>query len=991
MAAIRLTQSSTTGNGIRALNLEHTLEDLRTRPTSDEDLLNILAKIEISAVQLQTLTASRVRRFLQHVPETGYHFDFIRRYPAFYFLNHGTFAPVDRGRFPLAVELMSELKKHGEKSPHVKKGDRLSNERVLHTLTEFLNDVNRISEIQKLIQGRCLIDDEPTRPQNRIREFNESDLKHIEKAITTSYPLRNCRAVAELLEELYFMIFEAFRTSFTARSLHRNEDTPLDTVLKCIHCAENHTRSTESETDFQKAIERASDSLSELSTTDIYDMQQPGSEFTKSASFKISSRSLTAKDRPDMRFPILVPSTDLLRHAAPRNIFFYPGAVFGILRAAAREYQEPLRELTAFNDFCSSINEILFVQNPDSRHRTANIRDILERTRTFYFLGLTPTTSATYVRMLTTKWSPFHGIRSELNEAIDHITFLVYNAHIHFLCLTRYSNTFLFHHARRLILEQQRSLLTGNKMLEDVCSNATFNITRTFGIRYDEDEFNMTAANVPPSGREYLYRDAVNKWDDVNFTLDHEDITDTAHIPPPHDPTPEEIARACELADEDISSSSYTSLLPLSTYPQFDRILTQKIVLPSFHMIINLHPYEIRTAEDTRLLRIIHICRLLMPRRLGLYRNLVSLQNLLQYVSRTDLGLVKVLYGVIRSIILYLHDITGESYAMHSEMLEELTVESFIDVIETEVIHSLREANTEREKIADKFRIHCLACYHLLRSRATLYTETNTVLLTSRHNIIVRVPLPVFLHRAQKIITDNAELEEAIRLLSDTDDRILDRLKSLAIDAKSIVTCTNLTFNTRSVSRLHAKIRDAVNTTKTTFTMLCLDRFPFNRETCGVLASLVSAFQTMDSRRLEERGTRQCVADAVALLESHDSSQPAAPGDEFDSDSITILKNIFAADDIPAAVPRQRQMGGLDTDRIDDETEGRDGTVLDYDRERYVPATSLTGLKDWYVEKIETVQNDLTRPLRLSRPLPPPSSPGTTPSSNHNQQNAPAS
>nr|WEG69742.1 tegument protein UL37 [Mastomys natalensis cytomegalovirus 3]WEG70022.1 tegument protein UL37 [Mastomys natalensis cytomegalovirus 3]WEG70162.1 tegument protein UL37 [Mastomys natalensis cytomegalovirus 3]WEG70722.1 tegument protein UL37 [Mastomys natalensis cytomegalovirus 3] len=946
----------------RSLNLEQTLEDLRIKTTSDGDLLNILAKIEISAVQLQTLTVSRIRRFIQHVPESGYHFEFIRKNSVFYLLNHGTFAPVEKGRFPLTQDLMIELKKYVDKSPE-DKTSKLCNDHVIQLTTQFLNDANRIVESHKHITINCLIDDETTRHKTRIKEFEDTDVKIIEKAISSISLLRNCRAIAELLEELHRIVLETFRSSFTYKSFKNTDDTLLDIVIKIIHCSDNHSTTPESETEFNKAIDRATNILANVCTTDIYDIQQPGSEYTKDISFKISSKSLLAKERPDLRFPILIPSMSVLKHISPKNVLFYPGVIFAILREATREQSTSYTdELNSINDFFSAVNDMLFSHVQDTRHRTVTLHELLDRTKTFYQLGLTEKTTTTYIRMISMRSTYRPEIRTEISEAVDHITFLVYNAHMHFLCLARYSNTFLFQHAKRLIMEQQRSLLTGNKSLEDVWANVAFNINRTFAMKYDEDEFLILTSGISPASKEYLYRDAVNKWDDITFSLDQDDITDPLPLPPQQDPSPEDIMRACELIT-DSEAHSYNSLLPLSTYPEFDRILVQTTIIPQLHDIINAPPSDIRDPDDMRLLKLIHLCRLLIPRRIELYRNLVSLYNLLHYVSQTDIGLVKVIYNVIRNVINNIRDITGDSYAFNSDMLEDMAIDSFMSTIKYDIAHTMTKLMKIKESLIDRYIDHSRTCHILLQSTATIYTNTNTVVITDAKSILFAMPFPEFIARLRKIISNNIELEDELKFVTDSDISLLHRLRAIADEARSIPIFNDLTFSTRPISRLYIKLSDSIQTNQTYLQSLYSDRFGFNRSVCDILSSIISSYQTLQPDRIKQHGLRQCVADAVALIESHKHFVGTISKEEFDQDSITILKKTFETHETHNPSLKRREM----TSHIHD---GDVVTNFNYNSERYVSTCSPSTIRDWYVEKLDKICEDLTTPLRLSKVVP---------------------
>ncbi|AKB93250.1 B47 [Murid betaherpesvirus 8] len=949
----------TNQHGIRALNLEQTLEDLRSKTASDEDLLNILAKIEISAVQLQTVTASRIRRFLQYVPQTGYHFEFIRNNSVFYFLNNGTFAPNEKGRFLLVNDLLTELRKHGEK--HVKDTttpSHLSNDRVLQTVSDFLDDLNNVPELQKVISGRCLIDDGNTVYQTRIREFDDSQIKNIESLITRAEPLRNCRAVAELLEEFYRNVFEIFRLSFTHKNFKTDDDTKLDNVMKLIHCYENHARTNDLETEFQKAIDRAASTLTATCITDIQDIQKSGYEYTKDVSFKISSKSLSAKERSDLRFPILNPSTDLLQYISPRNLLFYPGVVFALVRKTSKENAK-IPELHAFNDFCSGISDMLFNQTQETRQHTVSVKNLLDRTKTFYSLGLTPKTTMTYVRMLSLMPTESQDARSELTEAVDNITLLVYNAHLHFLCLARYSNTFLFHHTKRLILEQQRSLLVGHRLFEDMWANVAFNVNRTFAVKYEEDEFIVNTIGLSPAGRDYLYRDATNKWDDIMFSLTQDDISDPLPLPPQRDPTTEEIAKACEMIDND-DAHSYNSLLPLSTYPEFDRILTEKTIIPRFRDLINSSPSDIRAYDDMRLLQLIHVCRLLMPRRIEMYRNLVSFYNLMHYVSHTDIGLVKVLYSVIRNVIQHICEITETSHSFTSDMLEDLAIEAFMNSLDTDIVHAMRKSKSDSEKIIEMYTKHCLVYSLLLNTQVSLFTYTNTIAMYGNDGVILQAPFPEFITRLQKLVSDNAEFEEGLQFISDTDDRIMERLKSMTNDIKRIPTFTDLSFNTRSMTRVSTKLLDAIHNNKVALKSLCADRFRFNRDACEIFNSLISAYYTLHKDRISSNGLQQCVADAAAISDSHTSTGESLQIEDFDQESIAILKKTFEVSNLSNTIPKRRDMTG------DTQTSVQHND-FDYNLERYVHSPHVDELRDWYVEKVDKVQAHLAAPLRLLR------------------------
>uniref|UniRef100_A0AAU7E0A0 Tegument protein UL37 n=1 Tax=Lemniscomys rat herpesvirus TaxID=3141920 RepID=A0AAU7E0A0_9VIRU len=963
----------------RAVRLDALIDDVRSGSSIEEDrLLGTLAKMEVTCVQLRDVTASKIRQLLHLIPNRGSHFGFIHKYTIFYLLNHGTFGSTE-SRFSEIVDRLDELQKYADRNA-IRTDVLLDDRTVVDTVRAFVTEAIAIQRSAR--HAAPVPSTHATVEEDRPREL----AARVENCLTRTRNVINCRAVAELIEELYSSIFTWFNNTFVRELLRADGDGFLDNLLKIFYIYKYHIRTDDLHRLFSEIAIKHESELTPYLVTDLLEIQRTDSEHVRDLSFSIFTRSLSLDPHSSLTFPLLSCRWTTWNALAVENSFFHPGLIRGLLRLTDEERDSWTidhrsafdKNLRRFNDFCARLIEELFMPtNGESRTRQVPLNEILDRARRLYTLGLNPTTSKTYVKMICsnprTAEEKSYG---ELSESEEHITLIIYNAYLFFTCLSRYNPTFLFHGEKRLLLEQQKSLLVGSQSrLETTWYNVTVNVNRFFHAWYGEQDFDGLTSGLTDPEKEYVYRDLTHKWGELLFPF----ASRAENLPQPHatTTTKDEIVEECVIARTSPDYHSYRTLVPLSTHREFVTLFAQHFVRPDFVEILGQTSRELRELDT--LLRLTSACRILLPRQTDLRRSLVSLYNFHTYATETDIGWFKVICRLVNEVSSYLAAISGDRITAKSKLLEDLARRAFATTLDTTIAQSVRDAIGTHRTLLEGCLEHAKRCRAISECSCVLAFDPHRVIFVLNKQPILSVTMSTFVDSCIRLVDADAGFDTRLRNARRELDRLLARVEGILIEIRSVRESSETRFETSGLTRTFRKIEGTITDAAKLFSVTADRCRASTDELISAAKRIRGVVDVLRTNSLRQRGIRDCVIEATGLIASSTTSRRPAKVPEHDDGSISsastprlltepvssdgrkiidLLKDVFGDDDTQDSRQNRVPMSA----QYD---KGRINAYSDIFEERYIILDDVSQLKDWYVASKTQTETDITTPLRV--------------------------
>ncbi|AFK83877.1 B47 [miniopterid betaherpesvirus 1] len=960
-----------------ALDFDTVLEELRTDTPEAQPLLTTLAKIEISAINITDVTATKIQQFVQHIPPSGHHFPFIRKNTLYYLLSHFTFADMKQGRFRKMRYVLEELKKFAARNDKNEECEVLCNSAVLTTVTNVLDKADAV--LGMFAEGKPLRATlGPAGDKPRKKDFTDSGmdylirsaLSEIDGTALSARPLINCRIVAELLDELYSTAVSWFGNTIQYLSNVTEEDGEIDRILKMYYFFKFHRPGNDDVQDrFASLLHTSRQAIVSVTVPDLEGTQQMGAEYVRDISYKIFSENITLRDDPKYVFPILSTAIEMLHSMNAENIFFHPGLVCRLMNLShesAITYATTLQPLT---DFLASVVDELFAPLPNPKSiATATLKNITDRTARLASLGLGADTTKTYVQMALVRSAQDAPRKSTTRdnavpEVVQHLLLIVYNAHLFFLCTKTYSPTFLFHRQKKITLEQQRCMLVASQNQPNfIWNSVTRNVNRFFHVWFSEDEFDVQTRGVTYSERAYLYRDLTNKWGDLLFVF-----KPARGQPPPGKPVPppnitkEHITETCAaLRNKTGARPLYDTLVPMSSHPAFAEIFINLVVTPEYVSIMQSAFSVFKKSGATKLIELIYGCQLLLPEQLALYHNLASLYNLLHLIDKIDSGVFKHIYAIATDTKSHLESLGKRNVDFNADLLLDLSITSLSENIRNTINPAIEALIKNNSNTFVEFLKYTRRCYVLSLSHAVLSFNPHRVSVSLQGKEIKTVILKDFL-RICKNLTDSGEIfADRIQTTRRSLEQLRHQLKSTVDDAAFLNQHTEKNDSVDEFIKLHAKMMRTVKSLESKLLRSVNECQRSNDALKDSVQHILSTVHVLSAKNINDNGIADCIAEATGIINRAAASfhQPVDLTDQDVKQLSNELRDILTVNSDPVPTSEQGIPMSSESDANVREIAYRD--VFD---DRYIHLKDLTRIQNWYVATTPETRQNLSEPF----------------------------
>lgn len=953
----------------RALNFDSVLTELKTKSPGDQSVLNVLIKIEVGAIEAAGINMTKIRQFLQYIPNSGYHFGFVQTNTLYYIMSNVTFG-TSMSKVDGVNGLLREFKKLSERAnTNSPQCEFLCNSAVIHTMEQTVQKIEELkSSFSKNPFLQYTVSGDHGRSRKDVRDTGaafmlNTVLTEIQNIGTITRALVNCRAIAELLDEVYKTALEWFNNTLQFTAFQTRDDGDLDLILKMFYFYKYHkVPNQELLKLFTRHVEDRSTNISSLLVQTFDENQQIGSEYVRDISYAIASQKLNAGDPSKMVFPVLRTDMSILKSMCAENLFFHPGLIYHILNMSNIRAADSVASMELLSDVCVTASVHLFQQ--EGTGPPATLQTLTNKVRDLASLGLNEHTAKMYVQMIQMR-SAFPDASNAGSERIhceliNLIIMICYNAYIFFMCLSRYSPTFLFHNRKKLLLDQQKSALIGTQgELNDIWQNILLNTNKLFKVWFTEDEFNVQTKQLNHNERLYLYRDIVNKWGEMLFTFnpskgtaEHPQLTNAPDI------TAKYVVDSCKAVEHD-EQRSYETLVPISTNPAFAESFVSIVMIPRFVDVLDMSYSRFRAHGHVKLLQLIYACQLLLPNQLRLYQSLVSLYNLIQLMSRVDTAVSQNVYALIQDAITALEGLCSTSVTTTMTLMIEIMIYSLVHKMRTTIDPTIRSIESNKKYMLS-YMTHMRQCYILSFSDA--HFKPNDCSVTIRHDNkdISVLPMKQFVQTCRALVVKNSMYEEKIESLKGMIERLRYRTESVVHETKSIKDYLTTHPSGREFNKFINKITKTIKSLEQT---LVNDISTCKRSTGLVILSMnriVATVEALDTEKLERQGESTCISEALGLIRSSGSFTKPPKGDSPPShqdvrDTVSEIFETKRATNIQT--PTALYMSAITDVVIEKFTYPN---VLD-------TTLHLLGneddIRDWYVASKEQTYVDITQPF----------------------------
>ncbi|QQL11281.1 Rh76 [macacine betaherpesvirus 3] len=943
----------------RTVDFQVILNELKQKSTEVQAVLNTLSQIEIGALDVETVNATKIQQFLQLIPQEGYHFTFIQQNVVYYILSHSTLQ-TSRDSLSSAQELLKELQKHHQRHAITSPCEYLNNQTTLTHLQTFMD---KMQDLQKLFDtNQFLAATVPDRKNQKPRDISDNGTQYLIRSVFTQIeeatehirPFSNCRLVAELIDMLYHNTLRWAMGLMQYHAFIEKHDQELDTILK-MHFFYKYYKAVNSElnTEFQTFITSDKRNLGPFMVSDADGDQQIGAEHIRDLSFKVFNANLNDRDTTGLAFPILLTTLSVLNHMAVLNLFYHPGLVFRLLSEESTPSASEMQRLDLIAQMCSQVSNEFF---RTITKKPVKLRDLMTRIRKFTSLGLNRQTSRTYAQMALlqpSRTTPKKG--SEMwFEIRQQLIVAIYNTYVFFMCLWVYSPTFLFIHRRKIILEQQRSTLIGSRReLQFIWDNVTNNIQHDFYVMFTEDEFNVTTKGATELEKDYLYRDLLNKWGDILFVMKPK-LTPDAQSPSLDNVTTADVIKRCAMINLSEVNVPYETLLPLTHHPSFLDTFVNLVIVPEFSQILAVPHNQFLTMGSPRLLRLTQACRLLVPDQIALYNKLVSLYNLTTFISEIDAGVFRTIYNLTLEIAALLENLCGEPVSPELDLLVELMAQSLSHNLQTTVNPLIEEVIQNNSTSVAKYLEHTNLCYSFAHTIGQLSADMSTVELTLQSKTLAKLSITQFLKMVQALIQKDQQLSDSFHRIHDRLQQIKQRMKQITED---VIQLNEYSKNHPLAVDVVKCLRKAARQLKSLEERLILimeQTQKSNRLIIGSLKRIEKTCMVLSSKNIEEHGIRYCIAESRGLLRTHRSVSaiPASAVDYLPDNAESQLRTFLKGFREAGVEHNPLQMSG----NTDIQQQIPIPEVL---TNRYEPSNQTNDLLNWYITSKDQAENDI--------------------------------
>ncbi|AAD49644.1 U30 [Human betaherpesvirus 6B] len=940
------TASTVSTMAARALDLEFILSSLKNS-TSPESLLAATAKIEILSLAADSVTHNRVIAFINRLPPKKYHFDLIREYTVFYFLNSTTLTSENK---LLSAELLhEELSQIRSSSSPGTELENLNNAEVLYVFDRILNSIKMLKNELSSPIGKLRVQPAANDPgTDKTIKYSkiQSIIQKVHSFTRENSLLANCRAVVELIDDLYRKLYSWFLHILTFEDIQFPGDTFLDRLLKMDYCFTYYPSSN------RHLIDLFEKTLDNQTSTDIdkfFDTSGNSPEllYQKTFSLKIFSKNLTAQDNGLYIYPLLKTDLSILDFLGTENILFHRGLIYHILhqKTIPQERENDLNKINQF--FATVIQQVIETR---SSCLPASLSRLLDTIFHFNRIGLNIETCRIYVEILSNHMAT-PDTQPIINTFTINLIHIVFTAHVFFICMENFSPTFLFYNRKKLILEQQRAILIIERNeYSTLWKQISDHIDCLFNISLSESFFKEYTKGGNEEHKQFLYKNLFEKWGDVFFPFTYS-VT-TSKNSTAHHITTLELRAICKEVYQSDSPEAYESLLPYSTHPAFKTLFIKIYVIPMVTYITNLTFDKLQS--DYRLITLIHACKLLLPSQHLLLHYMVWLYAFSINVDHIDLGTFTVIKSVIFKIADHINVMTHTIYSPETNLLVSILLNAYTDYLQKYVNPWIKQTITANFSLLQTYITFTKQCASILATKCNINLDNLFISMTIGTDKIVTTSFCSFIATCRNLVRQHEEFKKSLKTIETSKTTLTNMLLNIITSvssSKELLTNEALQKFIDTVQRISQHVNE-------TYQLISV-----NLEKCKIsndiliesLKKTISIVDVLSSDAILNTSLTSRCLEAATLAVSNNSFTIL----EIKKDAVAVFKPFITQlfESMKPTTSLYKKLMAtqkLTTDRI---------PFLDIFDDRYNLVRHVERQLNWYAAYAEAAQQDLIAPL----------------------------
>lgn len=930
------------------LQFESILNLLKT-DVSDNTFLTITAKIEIFSLAAESITADKILSFAKLLPIHNYHFNFIKNHMVFYILNYSTLGFAKR--FSIAETLCRELKIFHRTFQSTSKLQNLNNAEVLYQFEKLIESIQVFkaelaSPIGKLLRQETMIYDKPTEKSVKYVIIQQNLIK-INNLIQDCESIKNCRLIAELIDELYQKVYRWFMQIFTYDDIIFPNDNFLDRLLKMDFC---YTYYTASNQHLLSLFEQTIDNQIFIDPSPYFEINpvySPELQFMSTFSLKIFSKNISAKNEDLYIYPLLKTNFSILTFLSLENIFFHHGFIYHILHRTNITPTEE-KKLGKINGFLNTvIQQVLIKKN----NLQITFPELLDKIYHLHRIGLNIETAQIFLQMLTT-YKPA-TTNNKLQTFFTNFSIIIFSAYIFFLCIELFSPTFIFHNKKKLILEKQKSIiLILGEQFSFIWKEVSEIVDLLFSSTVTETYFKFYSKGADDYEKDFLYKDLMEKWGELFFPLTYSMTTPQKYTDKHVSNTV--LKNLCDTAYQSKTETAYESLLPYITHPEFKFIFITHYVRPSLSLITNLTFEEIK--DNRRLLILIFACKLLMPSNYLLSHYLLLLHAFTLQIFKVDLGHFSIIHAITQKIFDNINSLTQTIFIPKTNFLVSLLLTAYTVHMQTYVNPWIQKTISENIALLKEYIDFTKKCSSTLATTCYLNLENFAVNMYFGKNKVGSTSLSAFYRTCSKLIEESKLFKDRLQEIKVSKTLFIEMLQNVV---KNITKFKDLVSNQtlQNFIIIVERISSHANTTYQDV-LNSIDECHFsNMQLIQSFKNIVYVIDVLNTKNIFNFSLASQLIEAKKLVKKQDTYNQLNVQDDF----VTVLKshlnNLFEKQKPTINIERRFMLEGIpDIKQI---------PFLDVFDERYRLIPQIEKYLHWYIAYSEAAQADLVEPLLL--------------------------
>ncbi|APZ76256.1 tegument protein [Murid herpesvirus 3] len=726
----------------KGVDLELVLKSIGKSP-SDDEIFTLTSRIETLSLSVNSLTVECIMKFLSLLASENYHFGFIKRNIVFYLVNYGTL--YGDNKLKIAEKLLGILKtimllQTTKKDENLNSADIISKMEII--TDTFKSIYTRLQTPLSTLLQTNFYDDEITKKKSARFILMKSIFKSLITVMDKIHIILNCQSCAELTHYMYTYIIKWMSDATVYEDILATTDTHLDKALKMNYCflffpEANEHIPKKFNTFISEHLEPVS-SLMEISPI--------SEQLITNFSIKLIKKDIKAVNDSKEIIPVLISDFKILKHIHPSNILFHPGLIRYILKLKTIP-DEHKKDMDNIHSVLISINNML---DNNKKSKQYDITYIIEKIFHLNLIGINMQTCWLYTNILGIYESKNVNDHM-LSSFVIQLKTIILKSYVFLLYAFSYSPTFISQNQMEEILSKQQSMLVSSNFIsQDFWDEINRNIRKMTVEPISEEMFNIFTMGMLPTTKEHIYKDLLQKWNDLPF---HFILQDNLKKIKPEDVPYIKIRSLCK---EAYKTKNFNILKPLKNIEIFKKLFIKEYVFPLLDIITQFTFNQLR--ESNEISNLVSACDLLLPSNYDLIYNLHYILNFICYVEKLDINSYSSLFLVINKIFDDISDISNSIFLPKTTLIADIFITANSNYINVNIDPLIKQTLITAYDIIKTYNEHTALCCSIMATSCVLDDSMN-ISMTANEKLVATVHLSDFITVIKKIIEHNKFLE----------------------------------------------------------------------------------------------------------------------------------------------------------------------------------------------------------------------------------------